>query len=250
PLYLTNYMTTPIAHLISMSSLTNVMDREIENVINKFPGTVAVLTKTQASSFTFGDKMICIPNGIDISQYNFCQNPDSSLAWSGRISPEKGLEDAFAAAEITQIPLKIFGFKQDENYWNKINQDYPNAPVEYRGFLSTSQLQNELGKCRGLLVTPRWIEAFGNVALEAFACGVPLITYQRGGLSEIVENGKTGWLVEPDSVSGLVEAISKLDQINRFSCRQQAESQYSLKAMGLRLENWFEDILKNFSNQE
>ena len=243
PLYLTPFLRRPVAHLISMSSLTNAMDRAIETVVNQFPGSIAVHGKTQSSSFSFSEKITCIFNGLDIEQYHFCDTPNDSLAWVGRIAPEKGLEDACAVAAITQIPLKIFGLKQDDNYWEKVCQEYPNAPIEYRGFLSTSQLQDELRYCRAILVTPRWIEAYPNVMLEALACGVPLIAYRRGGLSEIVQEGKTGWLVEPDSVPGLISAISRLDQIDRLSCRQQAESQYSLQAFGNRLESWFKSIL-------
>ena len=87
-------------------------------------------------------------------------------------------------------------------------------------------------------MTPRWAEAFGNVVIEALACGVPVIAYRRGGPGELVESGKTGWLVEPDSVPGLVEAIGKLSQIYRTVCRQQAEAMFSLAALGNRLENW------------
>ena len=57
-------------------------------------------------------------------------------------------------------------------------------------------------------MTPRWVEAFGNVAIESFACGVPVIAYRRGGPAEIITDGKTGFLVAPDSVDGLVRAIA------------------------------------------
>jgi UDP-glucose:tetrahydrobiopterin glucosyltransferase len=66
------------------------------------------------------------------------------------------------------------------------------------GFLSTDKLQIELGKCRGLLNTPKWNEAYGNVVVEALACGVPVIAYKRGGPSEIVQHGQTGYLADPD----------------------------------------------------
>ncbi len=89
----------------------------------------------------------------------------------------------------------------------------------------------------------RWVEAFGNVVIESLACGVPVITYRRGGPAEIVSDGKTGWLVEPDSVADLAEAIAHLDQIDRFACRQQAEAEYSLQVMGDRMEQWFMEIL-------
>ncbi len=95
------------------------------------------------------------------------------------------------------------------------------------------------------MCTPRWVEAFGNVAIEALACGVPVIAYRRGGLVEIVEDGKTGFLVDPDSVQGLVSAIKRVHTISRQSCRHQAETLYSLEAMGGRVEEWFETILHN-----
>lgn len=245
PLYLTPFFSIPIAHLISMGSLTDAMDYITDQVATKFPASIGVHTTTQAQTFTFADKCHFLGNGIDLSIYQFCAEPGDSLAWLGRIAPEKALEDAVAAAQITGIPLKIFGFQQDEKYWQQICQDYPEAPLEYIGFLPTEQLQQELGKCRALLVTPRWVEAFGNVAIEALACGVPVIAYRRGGLAEIVEDGKTGFLVEPDSVPGLVEAIHRLDEIDRLACRQRAEDEYSLEAMGDRLENWFSDILSH-----
>lgn len=244
PLYLTPFLSRPVGHLISMSSLTNAMDTAIEAIIERFPSTVAVHSKIQASSFSYSEKLTCIFNGLDISQYQFCNTPDASLAWVGRIVPEKGLEDAFAVATISQIPVKIFGLKQDEAYWQKVCKEYPNAPIEYRGFLPTFKLQYELRRCRAILVTPRWMEAYPNVMLEALACGVPLIAYRRGGLSEIVQDGKTGWLVEPDSIPGLISAISRLDKIDRLSCRQQAESEYSLESFGTRLESWFNSILR------
>ncbi|MEH1815145.1 MAG: glycosyltransferase family 4 protein [Nostoc sp.] len=244
PLYLTPFFNRPIAHFISMSSLTDAMDQIIKMVVNNFPGTVAVQGKIQASTFIFPEQFTYLSNCVDVSAYQFCNQPSSALAWAGRIAPEKGLEDAVAAAKITGIPLKIFGLRQNEAYWEQICQEYPDAPIEYIGFLQTNELQKQLGKCRAFLATPRWIDAYPTVTLEALACGVPLIAYSRGGLAEIVKDGETGFLVEPDSIKGLVEAIYRLNEIDRCACRQRAETLYSLQAMGDRLEEWFQKILK------
>lgn len=242
PFYLTPFFRRPIAHLVSMGSLTDAMDRVIEQVVLQYPGTVAVHSRAQAATFTFGERCRCLGNGFDLSLYEFCPEPGNYLGWVGRIAPEKGLEDAVAAAQATNMPLKIWGVLQDASYWQAICAQYPDAPICYEGFLPTAELQQALGKCRALVMTPRWIEAFGNVAIEALACGVPVIAYRRGGPAEIVVDGKTGWLVEPDRVDGLIEAIARLDQIDRFACRQHAEAEYSLEAMGDRLEQWFADI--------
>jgi UDP-glucose:tetrahydrobiopterin glucosyltransferase len=235
----------PIAHFISMGSMTIALDQIMSQVAQQYPGTVGVYTRSQAATFPFADCCNILGSGIDLSLYEFCAEPKQSLAWLGRIAPEKALEDAVAAAEITGIPLKIFGKMQDRDYWDKICRDFPAAPIEYVGFLPTKELQQQLRRCRALLMTPRWVEAFGNVAIEALACGVPVIAYRRGGPAEIVRDGETGFLVEPDSVNALVEAIKRIDEIKRDRCRQQAETEYSLQALGDRFEAWFRDIMQS-----
>lgn len=243
PFYLTPFFNRSIAHFVSMGSLSEAMDQIIEQVAVQFPGTVGLYTPSQAATFPSPEKYRSLGSGLDLSLYQFCEHPSPYLGWVGRIAPEKGLEDAVAAAQITGMPLKILGKMQDESYWQQICQDFPTAPIEYAGFFPTAELQRQLRECQALLMTPRWVEAFGNVVIEALACGVPVISYRRGGPAEIIEDGKTGFLVEPDSVDALVKAIRQLDQINRLSCRQQADSEYSLQALGDRMETWFRNIL-------
>lgn len=243
PFYLTPFCQRPIAHLVSMGSLTAAMDQIIGQVVSQFPQAIAVHSRAQAETFPFAAQCRVVSNGFDLSQYTFCPTPDNVLGWVGRLAPEKGLEDAVLVAEKTGVPLKIWGVMQDVAYWQDICDQYPDAPVSYEGFLPTAELQQALGRCRALLMTPRWVEAFGNVAIEALACGVPVIAYDRGGPAEIVQSGKTGWLVTPDSVAGLVAAIAQLDQIDRATCRQVVAADYSLEAMGVRMEQWFADIL-------
>ena len=245
PFYLTPFFTIPIAHFISMGSMTDASDRIMQQTIDKYPGTFGVYTQSQADTFPFGDRCEILSSAVDLSLYQFNPNPGDSLAWLGRIAPEKALEDAVEAVSQVNTTLKIMGRIQDKAYWDKICRNFPNAPIEYLGFLDTNKLQQELGKCRALLMTPRWIEAFGNVAIEALACGVPIIAYRRGGPAEIVRDGKTGFLVEPDNVTELAKAIAKIPELDRSTCRQQAETEYSLTALGDRFEAWFDRIVTN-----
>ena len=244
PFYLTPFFKKPIAHLVSMSSLSNAIDEIIEKVGKNFPHALGFHSSYQAETFSgLTQPLHILSNGIDIALYDFCPQPKKQLAWIGRISPEKGLEDAVALSREMNIPLKIMGKLQDKYYWQKICRDYPHAPVEYLGFLSTKEMQKIVRECWALLMTHRWVEAFGNVAIEALACGVPIVSYRRGGPKEIVKDGKTGFLVTPDSITDLVDAVSRLGEINRYQCRQQAEMEFSLEALGNRFEKWFETIL-------
>jgi UDP-glucose:tetrahydrobiopterin glucosyltransferase len=240
PFYLTPFFDRPIAHFVSMGSQIAAIDLAINQVVIDFPGSIGVCTRTQAETFSFGD-LCCVVggSGVDPAIYEYCAIPENSLAWLGRISPEKALEDAVAAADQTGIKLKIMGKIQDPHYWAQIQQDYPHAPIEYLGFLPTHELQQALRSCKGMLMTPRWVEAFGNVAIESLACGVPVIAYRRGGPAEIIKDGQTGFLVEPDSVTGLVAAINRLDEIDRAECRHAAETVFSQSAWGNVIESWF-----------
>ncbi|HEY9640961.1 MAG TPA: glycosyltransferase family 4 protein [Coleofasciculaceae cyanobacterium] len=248
PFYLTPFFDRPIAHLVSMGSLTNAMDQIIEQTLVRFPHTIGVHSRAQADTFSFGDRCLLLGNGLDLSLYQFQPQPQNRLAWVGRIAPEKGIEDAIAAIQSEAIQssgavLHVWGAMPDPDYWQTICQRYPQATFRYEGFLSTQDLQTGLGQCRGLLMTPKWVEAFGNVAIEALACGVPVIAYERGGPAEIVENGRTGWLVAPDQIEELIAAIDRLHLIDRLTCRQRAETEYSMTAMGDRIETWFQKIL-------
>lgn len=243
PFYLTPFFETAIAHFVSMGSLSDALDTQLSQTIRAFPGTLGVYTQTQADTFPFGDQCVLLSSGLDLSLYEACFDPQPQLAWLGRVSPEKALEDAVQVAQTTSIPLHIFGKIEHPDYWQQIQADYPDAPITYRGFLSTMDLQTELRNCQALLVTPRWVEAFGNVAIEALACGVPVIAYRRGGPAGIVRDEETGFLVEPDDVQGLIQAVGQLDAIDRGKCRQQAETEYSLEALGDRFEQWLAAIL-------
>ena len=99
---------------------------------------------------------------------------------------------------------------QDPVYWNGLIERYPDAPVRYAGFLHMPALAGAVRQFRGLLMTPKWLEALGIVGIEALACGTPVIAYQRGGISSnYVRNGETGWLVEPDDLDGLIGAVDR-----------------------------------------
>jgi UDP-glucose:tetrahydrobiopterin glucosyltransferase len=246
PFYLTRFFTTPVAHFVSMGSLTDAMDATIQQTLADYPGRVALYTRTQAATFKFAQgqdpffHMVC---GLDLSHYTFVPHRDGPLCWIGRISPEKGLEDCAAVAQACQIPVIVLGRMQDLDYWQQVKRQYPDAPLEYRGFFPTQAMQQIVGQCRALLMTPKWIEAFGIVVVEALACGVPVISYRRGGPAEIVQEGKTGWLVPADNVSQMIAAIAKIPLIDRHTCRQEVEAHYSLQVMTEQFHTWANAIL-------
>jgi len=114
------------------------------------------------------------------------------------------------------------------------------AQVVYHGFLGQEELQRRYADARVMLVTPRWIEAFGNTVIESMACGTPVVAYDRGGPSEIAEQGRSGILVPQEAgVQGLVEGVREAAGLDRRVPRARAE-EFSFVRMADRFEAWVE----------
>ena len=114
------------------------------------------------------------------------------------------------------------------------------------GFLSTNELQKELGKCRVLLNTPKWNEAFGNVVVEALACGVPVIAYKRGGPSEIIQHGQTGYLADPDDKKNMLFYVEIIEKIERKKCREWVEKNASANIFANKGVNWLNKVMHEY----
>jgi UDP-glucose:tetrahydrobiopterin glucosyltransferase len=147
------------------------------------------------------------------------------------------------------MPVKAWGLMQDTACWQAAGRRHPRARVSYEGFLPTDELQAAIGGCAAILMTPKWVEAFGNVAIEAMACGVPVIAYRRGGPAEIVVDGRTGFLVEPDDIDGLAAAIARIGELDRVACRQRVEEQYSTAALAARVEAWLDEVISSIGGR-
>ena len=246
PYYLTPFLDVPVAHLVSMASLNDAMDAAVAEVVRVRPGSAAVHSAAQAATFPgIGQQLRVVGNGIAVERYDVHLQADTPayLGFIGRISPEKGIDDAFAVSAATGLRVKAWGLLQDRACWDAARAAHPDAHVTYEGFLPTDDLQAAIGGCSAILMTPKWVEAFGNVAIEAMATGVPVISYRRGGPAEIVVDGKTGFLVEPDDVAGLAAAIGRIDELDRVACRQRVEEEYSIPALAERVERWLESVI-------
>jgi UDP-glucose:tetrahydrobiopterin glucosyltransferase len=247
PMYLTPFLDVPVAHLVSMASVNDAMDDAIARVVAARPGCAAVHSQAQADTFPVPTGALrVVGNGIAVERYEMHLVADTPayLGFVGRISPEKGIDDVFAVSAATGLPVKAWGLMQVPECWDAARAAHPDAQVSYEGFLATDDLQAAIGGCTALLMTPRWVEAFGNVAIEAMACGVPVVAYRRGGPAEIVVDGETGFLVPPDDVAAMVDAVGRVASIDRIMCRQRVEEEYSTAALATRVDEWLHDVVR------
>lgn len=156
------------------------------------------------------------------------------LAVLGRIAPEKGVDRAISIAIRCGIPLKIAAKidRADEEYYHERIRPMMDHPlVEYIGEISDREKSDFLSGAIGLMVPIDWPEPFGLVMIEAMACGTPVIAFNRGSVAEIVDDGKTGFVVEDDTSA--VAAVDRLSALDRADIRKEFEKRFTARRMAL-----------------
>ena len=157
---------------------------------------------------------------------------DGYLAFLGRISPEKGIEDAIRIAEASGLTLKVaakIGAEDQAYYEHVVAPLLAGGRVEFLGEITDDEKPAFLSGARALLFPIAWPEPFGLVMIEAMACGCPVIAYPHGSVQEVVEDGLTGFIV-----TGIVEAVAairSLDQLDRHTIRARFEDRWSAARM-------------------
>ncbi len=171
-------------------------------------------------------------HGLPRSLYRFQPNPTGGyLAFLGRLSPEKGVEDAIAIARRVDVPLKIAA-KIDplsKAYYARLQPQLSQPGVEYLGEIDDAHKDEFLGNALALLFPIEWEEPFGLVMIEALACGTPVIAYPRGAVPEILEHGTTGWIVHNREQAAA--AVERLGELDRRACRKAFEERFSVERM-------------------
>jgi glycosyltransferase involved in cell wall biosynthesis len=176
-------------------------------------------------------------NGVDVAAFPYRASHGTYLAFLGRMSPEKGLDIAIRVAQQAGIPLKVAA-KLDiaERLWfdDVIVPLLGHGGVELVGEITARDKGAFLADALALLHPSRWSEPFGLAAVEAMACGTPVLTLNRGAAAEIVQNGHTGFVV--DDEAALVSAIDGLNRIERVACRQHVASRFDRRLMAEEYE--------------
>lgn len=217
PVYTTYHTAYPefVEAIIGERMLTNITKLYVKWFCN-------LCDKVFTNSDSFGKKLIDydidknkifkIPRGVDVDFYR--QRPKNkgskiNLLYVGRISKEKNLDvlsKAFAQLNLPNTTLTIVG---DGPYKKELELQLQDYPVRFTGYLEDSRLLDEYHNS-DFFVFPSTNDTFGNVVLEAFACGLPVIVTDAGGPSENVIQGKTGIIVKANDVNSLKEGINTM----------------------------------------
>ena len=173
-----------------------------------------------------------IHHGIPADLHRPAFERGSYLAFLGRISPEKRSDRAIRIAQRAGIPLKIAAKvdKVDEAYFrSEILPLIDGQAIEFLGEINDKQKTSFLRDAAALLFPIDWPEPFGLVMIEAMACGTPVLAFRCGSVSEIVEDGVTGKVVESEDEA--IAALPELLSYDRRAVRKRFQERFTAARM-------------------
>ncbi|MHC4726990.1 MAG: glycosyltransferase family 4 protein [Planctomycetota bacterium] len=182
-------------------------------------------------------------NGIDLSNLTFREKPGDMLVHYGRIHNDKGTHLAIDVAKRSGRNLIIAGIIQDQGYFdNLIKPHINNSSIQYIGPVNPVQRDALLKEASAVIHLNLIPERFGLVMAESNAAGVPVIAMDLGSCREVIADKETGYLV--NNVEEAVEAVGKIDQIDRKKCLRRVEENFTIDCMAAGYEKVYEEIFR------
>lgn len=225
PLTYTGLTTTPVVTTIHGFSSPGILP-----VYKKYNASVTYVSISDADRSPDLDYIETIHHGLDIRQFDFQPNPGDYLLFFGRIHRDKGTREALQIARACGKKLIMAGIIQDQAYFDHyVAAHIDNDKVVYVGSAGPAERNRLLGRACALLHPIQFNEPFGLSVIESMACGTPVIAFSKGAMPELIENGKTGFLV--DSVDEAIATVARLEDIDRAYCRDRVERHFTIDRM-------------------
>ncbi|MCL5114107.1 MAG: glycosyltransferase family 4 protein [Patescibacteria group bacterium] len=268
-MFLADLVKTPVVHTIHGSfSKEDVPQADKRQTLKKFKDHNFVsISNSQRRGLNILNYVATVYNGIDISEFPFSSKKGEYLCWMGRITQKKGPVDAVETAKILKMKLKISGAVDpiDREYCETVLKPLifdqkNNGLIEFKEEIKREEKALLYRDALCTLYPIRWEEPFGLVMAESMSCGTPVIAYNYGSVPEIIKDGVTGFIVDPDDeprsmkgsfiikkqgIEGLVEAVKRIKEIDRAACRRHIEENFTIERMVDGYEKVYHEIISN-----
>ncbi|HZS98492.1 MAG TPA: glycosyltransferase family 4 protein [Terriglobales bacterium] len=245
-----DYLHFPLTRIMGWTTLTTLHGRlDIPDLLPLYQEfkemPVSSISNAQREPLPWLNWQGTAYHGLPKNQYEFSSSSKGYLAFLGRTSPEKGLDEAIAIARKVEMPLKI-GAKVDnadlEYFEQHIKPLIEQEDIDFLGEIGFPEKNELLGGAAALLFPIRWPEPFGIVMIEAMACGTPVIAYSQGSVPEVLEDGVTGLFAsDVDSAS---RAVMQLPGFDRARCRRRFEERFTSEVMCSQYLRMYQSLVR------
>jgi glycosyltransferase involved in cell wall biosynthesis len=228
----------PLFRSVARKSVTTVHGRldlpELASLYREFSDMPLVsISNAQRRPLAFANWVGTVHHGLAREVCPFNPAPRGGyFAFLGRVSPEKGLDRAIEIVRRAGARLRIAAKVDhaDQEYFRSQIMPLVATPgIEFVGEVTEAQKPAFLGNATALIFPIDWPEPFGLAMIEAMSCGTPVIAWPHGAVAEVVEDGRTGFVV--DSVDAAVAALERAGRLNRLAVRERFEERFSAARM-------------------
>lgn len=243
-----DFFTVPVALTFHNTTEIQANVEYYYNTLSLHRNEMIFVSENQRCPVSFFPNTKVIYNALPIEDFPMESNKENYLLFLGRITPFKGILEAIAVAQKTNIPLVIVAKVDpvDKDFYEKeVKEKIDGKLIRFVGEADFAGKIEYLKKAKCLLFPILWEEPFGLVMAEALACGTPVVAFRRGSVPEIIQDGVNGFIV--DNVDEMAEAVGKTDTIYAEKCRESVENRFSVKRMVDEYESVFKEIGKNKS---
>ena len=225
PLTYTGLVPTPM-----LTTIHGVSSPRILPVYKKYNARSGYVAISDADRHPDLEYLATIHHGIDTDAFALHGSAGDYLLFFGRIHPDKGAVEAIDVAARAGLPLVMAGIIQDQAYFDAcISPRLEGERVRYIGSVSREERNAVLGGAHALLHLVNFEEPFGFSVVEAMACGTPVVASRRGSMPELIDDTRTGFLV--DNLDGAVLAVSRVATLDRSVVRQEAVARFGRDRM-------------------
>lgn len=258
--YFASDIQIPILHTIHRDFMSSQHLYDVYNKIGFHQNEhFAFVSKRAQTLSILKDKIHVVYNGIDTNEYPYKSSfNQKEFLWLSRIDPLKGPKEAAQAAKIAGVKMVLSGDIDRQKYQDYFSSEITPLLSSDIIYEKPSTMEHKIDlyqKSRAYVFPIQWEEPFGLVVVEALSCGTPVITFNRGAMSEIIDNEVNGYLIEPEEgVDGIAKAIQKIKTMPedayakmRLDCRRIAQEKFSYKKTAEGYENLYKSILSKIS---
>ncbi|MEN3273263.1 MAG: hypothetical protein V7636_2024 [Actinomycetota bacterium] len=225
PLTYSELVATPV-----ITTIHGFSSEQIVDVYERYDATSTYVAISDADRHPRLSYAATVHHGVDIDALPAHPHPGEHLLFFGRIHPDKGTATAIDVARRAGRPLVIAGIVHDQAYFEAAVEPHVDGDrVRYIGPVAAADRGATLGGAHALLHLIDFDEPFGFSVAEALACGTPVIAFDRGSMSELIEDGHDGSLVRNSDEA--VAAVTRVDGLDRQAIRASARHRFDAQRM-------------------